>query len=53
MVSGRHDRTIRPEQAERLFAAAMEPKEIQWWDAGHYLPEAAIGAAAEWLKRHL
>ena len=53
MVHGRHDRTIRPEQAERLYAAASEPKEIQWWDAGHYLPDAAIDRAAAWLAGRL
>jgi dienelactone hydrolase len=53
MVHGREDRTVRPEQAERLFAAAAEPKEIHWWDAGHYLPPAAIERAAEWLAARL
>ena len=53
MVHGRRDRTILPAQAERLFAAAEEPKEIQWWDAGHYLPIAAVRSAAEWLARTL
>lgn len=53
MVHGRHDRTIRPDQAERLFAAAGEPKEIQWWDAGHHLPDAAIDRAAVWLEDRL
>ena len=50
MVHGRSDRTILPEQAERLFAAASEPKELQWWNAGHYLPPDAIRAAAAWLE---
>ena len=50
MVHGRRDRTVRPEQAERLFAAAGEPKELRWWDSGHYLPQAAIDDAAKWLK---
>jgi uncharacterized protein len=49
MVHGRHDRTIRPAQAERLFAAAGEPKEIRWYDAGHILPREAIDYAAAWL----
>lgn len=49
MVHGRQDRTVRPEQAERLFAAAGEPKTLRWWDAGHYLPPAAIDEAAAWL----
>lgn len=53
MVHGRRDRTVRPEQAERLFAAAGEPKELRWWDSGHYLPQAAIGDAARWLKTTL
>ena len=53
MVHGRRDRTILPEQAERLFAAAGEPKEIQWWDAGHYLPDAAVDRAAGWLADRL
>lgn len=53
MVHGRQDTTVRPEQAERLFAAALEPKELLWWNAGHYLPPAAIAAAAEWMANHL
>jgi len=53
MVHGRRDRTILPLQAERLFAAASEPKEIQWWDAGHYLPDAAVKRAATWLAERL
>jgi fermentation-respiration switch protein FrsA (DUF1100 family) len=53
VVHGRRDRTVLPEQAERLFAAAAEPKEIRWWDAGHFLPAAAIDDAAEWLARQL
>jgi len=53
MVHGRRDRTVTPAQAERLFAAAGEPKTIRWWDAGHYLPDAAIDEAAEWLRAEL
>lgn len=53
MVHGRNDRTVRPEQAERLFAAAGEPKEIRWWNAGHYLPHEASDEAAKWLRRQL
>lgn len=49
MVHGRQDRTILPEQAERLFAAAGEPKTLRWWDAGHRLPPAAVADAADWL----
>ncbi|HEV2149639.1 MAG TPA: alpha/beta fold hydrolase [Longimicrobiaceae bacterium] len=53
MVHGRDDRTVRPDQAERLFAAAGEPKELRWYPAGHYLPPAAIHYAAEWLREKL
>jgi dienelactone hydrolase len=53
MVHGRRDRTVTPEQARRLFEAAREPKEIRWWDAGHYLPDAVIGEAAGWLAEQL
>ncbi|MEJ7811369.1 MAG: alpha/beta fold hydrolase [Gemmatimonadaceae bacterium] len=53
MVHGKWDRTVRPPQAERLFAAASEPKEIRWWDAGHILPEPAVADAARWLADRL
>jgi fermentation-respiration switch protein FrsA (DUF1100 family) len=53
MVHGRRDNTILPAQAMRLFDAANEPKEIQWWDAGHRLPDAAVLQAAAWLERQL
>ena len=49
MVHGRHDRTVLPAQAERLFDAAGEPKTLRWWDSGHYLPPAAVDGAAAWL----
>lgn len=49
MVNGRLDPVIRPEQAERLYAAAREPKALRWWQAGHALPQAAIEDAADWL----
>ena len=53
MVHGRRDNTILPAQANRLFEAAGEPKEIQWWDAGHRLPEVAVLRAAAWLDHQL
>jgi uncharacterized protein len=49
MVHGRLDRTVTPAQAQRLFDAAREPKTLKWWDAGHYLPDAAINDASRWL----
>lgn len=53
MLNGRRDPTFPPEQAERLFAAATEPKELRWWDAGHVLPPAAVEDAAAWLAARL
>ncbi|HKG91129.1 MAG TPA: alpha/beta hydrolase [Gemmatimonadaceae bacterium] len=53
MVHGRQDRTVRPDQAERLFEAAAEPKELRWYDSGHYLPNTAIEDAALWLAEKL
>ncbi len=53
MVHGRRDRTIPPAQAQRLFDAAGEPKSIEWYEAGHYLPEAAIDRAASWVAEQL
>lgn len=53
MVHGRRDTTVRPDQAQRLFDAAMEPKTLRWYDAGHYLPPAALDDAATWLAERL
>ena len=53
MVHGTGDRTMTPEQAQRLFDAAAEPKELKWWNAGHILPPPAIDYAAEWLRARL
>ena len=53
MVHGRNDRTVTPAQAQRLFDAAREPKTLEWWDAGHYLPDAAITGASRWMATNL
>lgn len=49
MVNGKLDRTVKRDQAERLFAAAVEPKEIRWYAGGHWPPPGEIEAAAEWM----
>ena len=50
MLHGRSDRTIPPQQAERLHAAANEPKKLVWYESGHLLPPAAAEDAAAWLR---
>ena len=42
MINGRHDRTVTPDQAERLYAAASQPKELRWFPTGHTLRVDAI-----------
>ena len=53
MLHGKRDRTIRPEQAQRLYDAASEPKELRWYDGGHVLPSAAATDAAAWLHNQV
>jgi fermentation-respiration switch protein FrsA (DUF1100 family) len=53
MAHGRHDRTVAPRDAQRLYDAAGEPKEMRWWNAGHMLPAEAVEDAAAWLARQL
>lgn len=53
MIHGRRDRTVRPAQAEALFEAASEPKELRWYDCGHWLTDDAIADAARWLAARL
>lgn len=53
LVNGRRDRTTRPAQAERLFANAEEPKELYWYEGGHWPQVSAIEYAAEWMAGKL
>lgn len=53
MVNGRLDRTVRRDQAERLFAAAAEPKEMRWYGGGHWPPPIEIERACDWLTDRL
>lgn len=53
MVNGRFDRIVTPSQAERLFAAAPEPKTMRWYGGGHWPPAGDITYAAEWLTVQL
>jgi dienelactone hydrolase len=51
MLHGRSDRTVRPDQAQRLYDAASEPKELRWYESGHVLPATAAEDAAGWLVK--
>jgi fermentation-respiration switch protein FrsA (DUF1100 family) len=53
LVNGRRDMTTRAAQAERLFAAAREPKTMVWYEGGHWPPPTAIDQAAEWTAMRL
>lgn len=53
MINGRHDRMVRPEQARALFEAAGEPKELRWYEGGHWPPQSAIDDCASWLVAKL
>ena len=53
MVNGQYDRTVTPAQAERLFAAAGEPKTMRWYGGGHWPPVREIAEAAKWLSARL
>lgn len=53
MVNGRFDRRVKPSQAERLFAAAREPKTMRWYGGGHWPPPREIEYAAGWLADQL
>jgi len=53
MMNGRYDRTIRPEQARALFEVAGEPKELRWYNGGHWPPQHAIDQVADWLAARL
>ena len=53
LVNGRHDTTTRPAQAERLFAAASQPKSMLWYDGGHWPSPATIDQTADWTATAL
>ncbi|HSL30852.1 MAG TPA: prolyl oligopeptidase family serine peptidase, partial [Anaerolineales bacterium] len=41
------------ERAEEFFAAAREPKRMQWYDSGHGLNEHATQERKNWLRERL
>jgi uncharacterized protein len=53
LQSGRQDNLVPPADAERLHAAARDPKTVQWYDAGHGLSIGAVRDRMFWLQEHL
>lgn len=49
----KEDAYVPKQNAEAFFAAAAEPKEIHWYDAGHGLSEQAVRDRQEWLAARL
>jgi predicted esterase len=41
------------ERAQEFFAAAKEPKEMKWYEAGHGLNEEATKDRKAWLRQKL
>lgn len=49
MLNGKSDAIVKPDWAQRLYAAVQEPKKQVWYNSGHLLPGAAYEDAAEWI----
>jgi len=47
------DPHVPKERAQKFFAAAKEPKEMKWYEAGHGLNPAATVDRKAWLKDRL
>lgn len=53
-VNATRDETVPRASTESLFAAAADPKEIQWFDSGHLdLPGTAMKSMWRFLRSHL
>lgn len=50
---GMDDPHVPKERAEEFFAAASDPKEVKWYEAGHGLNENATEDRKAWLKNKL
>jgi dienelactone hydrolase len=54
MVNARHDATVPAAATEKLFAAAQEPKRLEWYDTDHStLPGRALKEMWTFLRTHL
>lgn len=53
MVNAMLDKTVPGNAADRLFAAAGEPKKQVWYRGSHTLPSEALDQAAAWIAAYL
>jgi uncharacterized protein len=51
--SARNDEAVSESDAIRYQEMASEPKEIRWYESGHFLPDAARCDSARWLADRL
>ena len=49
----RHDEAISEHDARQYFEVASEPKEIKWYEAGHFLNDQARQDRIVWLSERL
>jgi dienelactone hydrolase len=51
--AGRNDELIPEQDTRRYYQAASQPKELRWYDAGHFLNCAARRDMMAWLAGHI
>ena len=51
--SGRNDEAVPPADAREFQQAAHEPKDVRWYDSGHFLTPQASCDAARWLENRI
>lgn len=53
LQNGRFDEFVPGYEAEELHAAAPQPKEVRWYDAGHSLNQQAVVDRHRWLHEKI
>jgi uncharacterized protein len=51
--AGRFDNNVLPADAQALYDAAPNPKEIRWYDTGHGLNQQALWDRHDWLHQQI
>jgi uncharacterized protein len=52
-LAGTKDESVPPEDARRYHQAASQPKQVRWYEAGHFLNCTARADMMAWLARHI